>query len=233
MDMKTVVIIPTYNEAENILLLINKILKLKIKNLDILVVDDNSPDGTSIIVKDKGINIIINKKKLGLGNAYLTGMAHAINNMNADFLIEMDADFSHDPKDIKKLIKKINEGYDIIIGSRYIKGGSIPKNWGIHRKFISKFGNKFISFFLGKNLNDWSNGFRIVKKEVFLDIKDKLKDQKFQGYTFQVAFLNEAIKKGYEIGEIPIKFSNRKYGKSKFLGMEYIFNTLKYLIFRK
>ena len=225
--MNTVVIIPTYNEAKNIAKIIDSVNSLKIKNLKILVVDDSSPDGTAKIAKDKDVNLLINKKKLGLGHAYLKGMEYAIKHMNVNLFIQIDADFSHDPNDIPKFIKKITQGYDFVIGSRYIKGGSIPDNWGFHRKLISKLGNKFIGIFLGKNISDWSTGYRAIKKEVFIKLEDKLTKDLFQGYTYQIGFLDLALKNKFEVGKIPIHFKNREHGISKF-GSEYFINTFKY-----
>jgi dolichol-phosphate mannosyltransferase len=230
--MNTVVIIPTYNEAKNIAKIIDSVNSLKIKNLKILVVDDSSPDGTAKIAKDKGVNLLINKKKQGLGHAYLKGMEYAIKHMDVNLFIQMDADFSHDPNDIPKFIKKINQGYDFVIGSRYVKGGSIPSNWGIHRKLISKLGNKFIGLFLGKDISDWSTGYRAIKKKVYQKLKDNLTEDMFQGYTYQIGFLDNAIKNNFKIGKIPIHFKNREHGISKF-GSEYFINTLKYLLSSK
>lgn len=228
--INVVIIIPTYNEVENISDLIDLIKKIKIKSykINILIVDDSSPDGTAKIVERKNVKLIINDKKVGLGKAYLIGMEFAINKMNADILIEMDGDFSHNPKYLKKLILN-TKYYDMVIGSRYIKGGSIPKNWGIHRKFISYFGNIVIRIMLGLKISDWSTGYRAIKKEVFLKIKESINDEMFFGYTFQIGFLDKAIKSDFKIKEIPINFTNRKTGKSKF-GPKYLKNTFLYIL---
>ena len=227
--MISVIIIPTYNEKQNISKLIDKINNLKINNLKILVVDDNSPDGTSKIVKKKKVNLIINKKRIGLGLAYLKAMEYAIKKLNADILIQIDGDLSHDPKSLPDFIKKIKQ-YDIVLGSRYIKGGSIPKDWNIKRKILSKYGNIFLGIALGNiKIKDWSTGYRAIKKQVYEKNKFEIKDDMFYGYAFQIGFLFKALKYKFKVCEIPINFKDRKYGKSK-LGPEYFLNTAKYIL---
>lgn len=216
------IIIPTYNEKENIANLIDRIRKYV--DCHILIVDDNSPDGTAKEAQMKHVEVLLNKEKKGLGYAYMLGMQHS----KSDILIQMDADLSHDPKYLPDFIEEIKD-HDIVLGSRYMKGGSIPKEWPFHRKVISVFGNKFISLFLGRQ-SDWSTGYRAVRKEVYLKVKENIKD--YQGYTFQIAFLNEARKQGFKIKDIPIDFRDREKGKSK-LGMEYLLNTLKYILKEK
>ncbi len=235
------IVIPTYNEKDNIGRLIdylyNKVFgKISKKyQMNILVVDDSSPDGTIDIVKNfqkkyKNIYLKINKKKMGLGTAYMSGMNYAIDHFKADILFEMDADFSHDPKLIPKFINKISQGDDLVLGSRYIAGGSIPNNWGWHRKFLSFTGNLTIQIVMGYfRIKDWTTGYRAINRRLFLDLREEMSSTKFSGYTFQVGFLHKALRKGYKIGEIPLKFIDREYGKSK-LGMEYIKNTLIYII---
>lgn len=235
---KIVVILPTYNERDNIIKLIAQVQvifkKLAFYKCQILVVDDNSPDGTSegvrlLATKNKNIQLITGEKR-GLGAAYVRGMRYAINKLNADILFEMDADFSHDPALIPEFIKKIEEGADFVIGSRYIRGGSIPKQWGIERKFFSIFGNLIARFGLMLlRVRDWTSGYRAIKSEVFKKVEDKL--DKYTGYTFQIAFLHRAIQKGYKVDEVPLKFIDRKYGKSKFIPSEYIINSLLYILF--
>lgn len=217
------IIIPTYNESENISRLIDEIRKHS--KAGIIVVDDNSPDNTAEIAKKKRVNIIKNKSKSGLGHAYIKGMEYAIAN-GSDILVEMDADFSHDPRYLRIFEKEIQKN-DMVIGSRYVPGGSIPKEWAFHRKLISKYGNMILSYLLG-NISDYSTGYRIIRKDVFEKVKPKIKN--YNGYTFQVAFLNEARKAGFRIKEVPIEFKDRKYGQSK-MRVESIINTLKYLVF--
>jgi dolichol-phosphate mannosyltransferase len=235
---KIVVILPTYNERGNIESLIKKIQQ-KFKELnnyqaEILVVDDKSPDGTSQVVKKltkryRNIKLIIGEKR-GLGNAYVRGMRYAINKLKADILFEMDADFSHDPNLLPVLVRRIEKGADFVIGSRYIKGGSIPKEWGIERKIFSIFGNLIARIGLMLlRIHDWTSGYRAIRKEVFKSIGNKL--DKYTGYTFQIALLHRAVQNNFKVAEIPLKFVDRKYGKSKFIPTDYIVNTLLYILF--
>jgi len=222
--MKTFVIIPTYNERENIQILLNQIKLQKIPNLRIVVVDDNSPDKTSEVVN--GAKIIINPEKKGLGNAYIIGMDYAISK-DADILIQMDADLSHDPEELKKLIELIRDN-DMVIGSRYVKGGKI-ENWGIHRWMISYFGNMYIRLMLGWKIKDWSSGYRAIRSEVYKKIRPYLDEKMFMGYTYQIGFLNMVIKNNFTVIETPITFKDRVKGKSK-LGEEYLRNTFLYIL---
>jgi len=234
---KAVIIIPTYNEKGNIERLVNILendIFPKIKNYDmnILVADDNSPDGTADIVRDlmkKWKNIKLNSgKKEGLGAAYVRGMDFATKEMRADVMFEMDADLSHDPKKIPAFLNKLDEGYDLVVGARYIKGGSIPDNWGIHRKLFSIFGNLIVRAVLMRFWHhDWTGGYRVLRKEVFLKLKPELHE--FKGYTFQVSFLHKAIAHGFKVSEIPFHFTDRTLGNSKIAPREYIFDLLKYI----
>jgi dolichol-phosphate mannosyltransferase len=236
--MHAVIIIPTYNERKNISPLIDEVLKdtKEIKNfrISILVVDDTSPDGTAEVIrkkqkKNKSIHLLVNPKKLGLGAAYLKGMDYAVNELKADVMIEMDADFSHDSKKLKELLAKIDEGYDMVLGSRYVRGGSIPEDWGLHRKFLSRVGNLFIqTLMFNFRVKDWTGGFRAIKKEVYKAVKDELVGERFHGYTFQIGFLHKAIGKGYKVAEVPFHFIDRKIGISK-LGPDYLVNALMYV----
>ncbi|MFH0864192.1 MAG: glycosyltransferase family 2 protein [Candidatus Gottesmanbacteria bacterium] len=236
--MKVVIILPTYNEKGNIKLLIEQIEKIfdRINNysFDILVVDDSSPDGTASevsIVQNtyKNVYLLVNKKKIGLGKALLVGMDYAIQKLHAEVLLEMDADLSHDPKKIPEFLEKIDKGADFVIGSRYIKGGSIPERWGIHRKLFSRIGNILVRSILGIfRIHEWTSGFRAVRSRFFEDSKNDLSD--FSGYTFQVAFLYKSLMRGAKIVEVPINFSERYYGRSKLAPLEYISNLLFYLI---
>lgn len=227
------VIIPTYNEKNNISKIIKKIYDLKIKNLQILVVDDSSPDGTSEIVKKlqkkhKNLFLKINKEKKGLGKAYMVGMEHAITSLNSDILVEMDADLSHDPKILPKMLSYIPE-YDFILGSRYINGGSIPKDWAIYRKFISYFGNLIFRITLSMKIKDWTTGYRVIKSKVYKKIRDELDNEMFYGYTFQAGFLYKSFKQGFKIKEYPLKFKDRKNGHSKIQSIDYIIKNLIFI----
>lgn len=236
---KAIVIIPTYNEKGNIAQTIEALVLVfkEIKNweMQILVVDDSSPDGTAILVKDlqkkiKFLNLLVNKKKSGLGGAYLSGMNQAFNQLGADLVFEFDADLSHDPKKIPAFLKKIDQGYELVLGSRYIKGGSIPQDWGMHRKFLSVVGNRFINFLmLDFSIRDWTTGFRAIKRNVYQAVEKELHSERFSGYTFQIGFLHKALRKNFKIAEVPFEFKDRVVGNSK-IGPEYIKNTLLYLM---
>ena len=236
--MKVVIIIPTYNEKGNIdrlfEILENDIFpKIKNHDMNILVADDNSPDGTSDEVKNlmkRYKNLDLNTgEKHGLGAAYVRAMTHAVEKMNAEVMFEMDADLSHDPEKIPDFLKKIDEGYDFVIGTRYSQGGSIPSNWGLSRKMFSVVGNLVVRFILLKfSIHDWTGGFRAMRKEVFLKEKPEL--TAFRGYTFQVSFLNKVVKDGYKVAEVPIHFTDRTLGRSKIAPKEYIIDLLKYVI---
>lgn len=233
---KAVIILPTYNEAGNVGRLIDKLqtefAKISRYQVSILVVDDNSPDGTQDEVKDrirryKNIWLLTGPKE-GLGKAYIRGMDYAISKLSADIMFEMDADLSHDPKEIHNFLKKIDQGYDLVIGSRYIKGGSIPSNWGLHRKIFSITGNLVVrTILLNFSQHEWTNGYRAIRVPLYQKLRDELVE--FRGYTFQVSFLHKAFQHGAKITEIPIHFTDRTLGKSKIPAAQYITNLLKYL----
>ena len=236
--MKIVVIPATYNEKGNIEKLI-KILEEevfpKIKNHDmhILVADDNSPDGTADVVENlmkKWKNLGVNSgEKKGLGAAYVRAMSFAIDKMGADIVCEIDADLSHDATKLPQFIEKIEKGCDIVVGTRYSDGGSLPDNWPFIRKVFSVTANLIVRVVTGRfGVHDWTGGFRALKKEVF--IKEKEKVMSYQGYTFQVAFLFNALMDGYKVGEVPFHFSDRTLGNSKIVPLEYIINLLTYVI---
>ena len=236
---KAVIIIPTYNEKANIAKTLASIAEIfkDIKNwqMKVLVVDDSSPDKTYELVetlkkKYKFLELLINPKKSGLGGAYLKGMEFAFDKMKADLVFEFDADLSHNPRRIPDFLAKIDEGYDFVLGSRYIPGGSIPQDWGFHRKFLSVCGNLFINFLmLDFSIRDWTTGYRAIKKEVYQAVNQELQSEQFSGYTFQIGFLHKALRKGFKIAEVPFHFIDRVEGKSK-IGPEYIKNTLTYLM---
>jgi len=217
--MNTVIVLPVLNEAENIKNFIEQVEKnIDINSVKILVVDDYSPDGTADIVKDlqhsyENIYLIQNNKT-GLGNAYKKGFKYATENLDAEILIEMDSDFSHPPELIKELISEIDNGADFVIGSRYIKGGSIPENWNLFRKMNSKYGNIFARFIAGlKNVHDCTSGFRAIRADFIKKINlDRLN---VQGYSFQMNILFECVRLDAKIKEIPLNFKDREKGKSK------------------
>ncbi len=213
--MKTFVMIPTYNERENIKVLIDDILKLKIKNLHIVVVDDNSLDGTWKIVqkiskKNKNVHILLRKKDKGRGAAGKSGFVYCLKHQ-ADIVIEMDADMSHDPKDIPRLIRELNNG-DLILGSRMLKG-SKEIGRGFIRMAITHLANLYIRLILGLNVKDCNSGFRCFKRSVLEKINVEKIESKGPAIVQEVLF--KAYLKGFKIKEIPITFVNRTKGKSK------------------
>lgn len=237
---RAVILVPTYNEAGNVPKLVPRIGAVieKIKNwhIQVLVIDDSSPDGTADVVrqlqkKHDFLELLINKKKSGLGGAYLKGMAQAFGSMKADVVFEMDADLSHDPKKIPEFLAALDAGADMVLGSRYIPGGSIPSNWGPHRKLLSIFGNLFISLvLLSRAVRDWTGGYRAIRKSVYEAVREEMEHStRFTGYTFQIGFLHKALRKGFKITEVPFHFIDRTVGESK-LGTEYIVNTLQYIL---
>lgn len=234
--MKVVVVIPTYNERENIIKLLDalSVAFREVKNHTIayLVVDDTSPDGTSEVVVQykkthKNVHIITGKKE-GLGRALLRGMAQAFERMGADIVLQMDADLSHDPMIAPKLLAAIDEGATFAVGSRYIPGGAIPENWGLHRKMYSVLGNAIVRFGLGHlSVRDWTGGYRAYTK-VYYE-KSHAQMSKYSGYVFQIAFLHKAIHNGAKVKEIPFHFTDRLYGHSKIAPAEYIKNIFEYI----
>jgi dolichol-phosphate mannosyltransferase len=212
--MKTLIIIPTYNEIENLRQIVTDILSFAPKT-DILIVDDNSPDGTGqladqIGAEDPRVLTMHRTGKLGLGTAYIAGFKYAIDH-NYDAAFEMDADFSHDPKYLPDFLKAI-ENADLVIGSRYIPGGATP-NWSLLRRFISGGGNIYARLLLGLPVHDCTAGFRCYRREVLENIR--LDAVKSQGYGFQVEMTYRTMKQGYKIVETPIVFMDRRVGKSK------------------
>lgn len=237
--MRVMIIVPTYNEKENIQKLIQKIQieKKKIKKwqIEILIIDDNSPDGTGKIVnliskRNKSVHLLERKNKVGLGAAYLAGMEEAFLKYKSDVVISMDADLSHKPEYLKDFLRQIEEGMDLVIGSRYMKGGSIPKEWAVHRKIYSILGNKVASLILGTDkINDWTSGYRAIRKSVFLKVKPKVKGKITRGYTFNMSFAYHTLLQNFRVSHVPIRFPDRKAGKSK-LGLEYLIYTPIFLI---
>ena len=221
--MKIVVIIPTYNERSNIekmIPLLEQDIFPKIKNhqMHILVVDDNSPDGTADVVREfmkkwPTIALLTGEKK-GLGAAYVRGMQYAMEKMEADAVMEFDADFQHNPKDISRLIHAMDAGADYVIGSRYIAGGSIPKEWGLDRKILSVFGNLITRIaWLNFSLHDMTSGFKLVKTSVLKHVDlDHLISNNF---AYKMQILHDIVALKAKVKEVPIVFYEREQGKSK------------------
>jgi len=214
--MKTTVVIPTYNEKENIERLISRIFDLGISDLEIVVVDDNSPDGTGKIVdglkrSNKKIHVLHRQKKAGLGTAYVEGFNFALSR-GAEYVLEMDADFSHDAFLIPAFVETM-ESHDLAVGSRYVPGGKIS-NWNFSRRMVSRFGNFYARSVLGLPYKDLTTGYKCYRRKVLEEIIDG--EINSVGYVFQVETTYKAHKKGFRIKEIPISFSERRLGKSKF-----------------
>lgn len=236
--MKIVIVPATYNEAENIEKFItvieeDVIPKIRKHEIFILVADDFSPDGTGDIVKKlmrKYENLEISEgEKKGLGAAYLRAMGYAIDEMKADAVISIDADFQFDPCDIPKFVEKLDQGFEMVVQSRYSGGGSIPHNWPIQRKVFSICANLFVrTIFTRFGIHDWTGGFRAIRKEVFQKVSPEMGG--FNGYIFQIAFLHKTVQKGFKIGEVPLHFSDRKLGMSKIAPLGYIMSVLSYVI---
>lgn len=231
-----VIIIPTYNEAGNIENLIKQIFTETSGNskwdVHIMVVDSSSPDNTAQIVNKLSEDYpklhLESTPKEGLGKAYVYGFSKAIEKLNPYVLFEMDADLSHDPKEIPVFLEKIEKGADFVIGSRYIKGGSIPSNWGLHRKIFSICGNLIVRLgFMRLDVTDWTNGFRAIKSWVVKASLSHIKN--YSGYVFQIAFLDHAYNQKAVIRETPIHFVDRTEGVSKINSGQYISQMLLYV----
>jgi len=222
--MNISIIIPTYNEKENISKLIPQIFDVFTRNGingSLIVVDDSSPDNTAKEVKKLkerySIRLIERKGKQGLGSAYITGFKKAID-LGSDIIFEMDADFSHDPEYIPEFVKFM-EDYDMVLGSRYIKGGKI-ENWALWRKIVSRGANFIAGLLLGLNVRDITTGYRAYKAEVLRRID--LDEIRSNGYAFQAEILFRVKEKDFEVKEIPIMFVDRKKGESKLSKTEII-----------
>lgn len=233
MASDSIVIIPTYNEKENIEKIIRAVFSLE-KEFNILVIDDGSPDGTARIVHRLMENdfpnrlfIIEREGKLGLGTAYITGFKWAIG-QRYDYIFEMDADFSHDPNDLPRLYNATaNEGYDVAIGSRYVSGVNVV-NWPIGRVLMSYFASKYVRIATGFHVHDTTAGFVCYRREVLETIElDKIR---FKGYAFQIEMKYTAHRIGFKIKEVPVIFVNRREGVSKMSGgifSEALFGVLR------
>jgi len=212
--MKTLVIIPTYNELENLPRLLPEVLS-KEEGIHILIVDDNSPDGTAAFVESEmknnnRIHLIKRPSKQGLGTAYIAGFKFAIQS-GYDFVFEMDADFSHDPKEIPRFLDEIKNS-DVILGSRYINGVNVI-NWPMRRLLLSSFANLYTRFITGMPVHDATGGFKCFRRKVLEAIN--LEKVTSNGYAFQIEMSFKAWKKGFKLKEIPIIFVDRVKGKSK------------------
>ena len=214
--MQITVVTPTYNEAENLPKLISALLSLPL-DLRVLIVDDNSPDGTGRIADELSekfpakVAVMRRPRKMGLRSAYLNGFQKVLNE-GADVVVQMDADFSHDPSVLVEMSQSLGS-YDAILGSRYIPGGSVDTRWPFWRKGLSAFGNIYARIILGLQLHDVTTGYRMWRRETLLRMP--LERVQSNGYVFQVemAYLAHCLE--FQVGEFPIYFADRRLGKSK------------------
>ncbi|HEV2441136.1 MAG TPA: glycosyltransferase family 2 protein [Steroidobacteraceae bacterium] len=219
--MKVVIIVPTYNERLNIGSLIDALqeqFRGIAHDMHVLVVDDSSPDGTADVVRaamGRYANVhLLMGRKAGLGAAYIRGMLYAIQELGADAVFEMDADFSHDPRDVPRLLAELENSADFVIGSRHVRGGSIPADWSLLRKLNSVGGNWVARYVAGLyGIRDCTAGFRAIRASVLRSID--FGALRVKGYAFQVALLHQAITQGARVKEVPVHFIDRKAGQSK------------------
>ncbi|MEI6326903.1 MAG: glycosyltransferase [Candidatus Roizmanbacteria bacterium] len=233
---KAAIVLPTYNEVKNIESVIHAIFaqqsKIPAWELHVVVVDSASPDNTGAVVErlihEYPRLHLIKSKKEGLGKAYLTGFEIAIQKLSPEVLFEMDADHSHDPDKIPEFLSEIDKGADLVIGTRYSKGGSIPRNWGLDRKIYSIGANIVIRLgFMRIKNTEWTNGYRAIKTSLVEKLMPYMSS--YTGYVFQVASLDKAINLGAKIAEIPIHFTDRIHGQSKINTPQYILQTFAYV----
>lgn len=217
-ESKIMVVLPTYNEADNLSTMIGELLALDLPNLDILVVDDNSPDGTGQIADDLAnrhpdrVHVMHRSGKLGLGTAYIAGFGYALDH-GIDLVIQMDADFSHSPSYIPQFVDAIKD-CDVVVGSRYVAGGSLDERWGWGRYFLSWWANSvYTRLILGIKVKDATAGFKCWRRATLEGIGlDRVRSN---GYVFQVEMAFLAEKLGFRVLEIPIYFEDRRIGQSK------------------
>src|SRR3990170_5139272 len=223
---KVVIVMPSYNEAENIGRMIDELVdkefpKIGKAEMHLLIVDDNSPDGTGNVVKRamksrQNLHLLTGMKK-GLGWAYIRGMKYALAKLKADAVMEMDADFQHPPRFVKPMVEAYLAGADYVIGSRYIPGGSVPKQWAASRKAISYFGNLFIRLVLLKpRLHDLTTGFRLTKVKGVLDKIELDNLMEKERFAYKVDLLYQSVKNAKKVVEVPLEFAPRTQEKSKF-----------------
>ena len=214
--LQTVAIVPTYNERENIEALIEQLLALPI-DLNVIIVDDNSPDGTGDVAEalavqnPSRVSVIHRPGKLGLGTAYVAGFKKAIAD-SADYVFTMDADFSHNPRYMPSMLEKVQEGYDLVIGSRYAPGGG-ARDCTLPRKILSWGANGYARAMLGLRARDATAGFRCYRRPVLETVG--LDEIRSSGYSFLIEMLYRTQRRGWKVGEVPIVFDNRRLGKSK------------------
>lgn len=215
--MKLTIVIPTYNESGNISILIPQLFSLPLENLNVLIVDDNSPDGTADVAEKLGheydgrVDVLRRPGKLGMGTAYIEGFQYLLKG-DSDAIGQMDADFSHPPEKIIEILEALKNN-DIAIGSRYVPGGSLDERWPLWRKGLSSFGNFYARTILNLPLRDVTAGYRMFNRHVLQNMP--LHRVRSNGYIFQVEMSYVAHKLGFTFKEIPIYFADRRWGKSK------------------
>lgn len=231
--MRSTVLLPTYNERENLQGIVKAILSLDIEDLSILIVDDNSPDGTGRIADElaaqfKSVEVLHRPVKEGLGKAYIAGFKRALEDKKTELIFEMDADHSHQPKYLPDFIDASAEA-DLVLGSRYMAGGGV-ENWGALRRFISWFANSIIRIILGVPIRDLTGGYKCFHRKVLESLSfDQVASR---GYNFQIELTYEVYRRGFHIKEIPIIFIERRAGSSKFSVMIMFESFVQVLLLR-
>jgi len=216
--MRVVVVLPTYNERENVQRLLTAV-RAAVPDANLLVVDDNSPDGTAILVEETAadlgqIKLLRRPGKQGLGSAYRQGFAVALDE-GYDVVVSMDVDFSHDPAVLTDLLALIEAGADAVIGSRYVPGGATV-DWPLHRRLLSRLGNRYTSFILGLQVRDCTSGYRAYRAEALRGIEPA--STAAEGYAFLTELVRRLVRGGWRVMESPIVFTDRRYGSSKMSG---------------
>ena len=212
--VKTMIVVPTYNESENLPRLVEQLEGVGL-GLEILVVDDNSPDGTGRLAEELAatrpwIHVMHRSGKLGLGTAYVEGFRYALNK-GYEVIGEMDADLSHNPAFLPAMLRSLEDA-DLVLGSRYVPGGGV-RNWGVMRKIISQGGSSYARLVLGIGVHDLTGGFKLFRREALQMLG--LDTVRSNGYSFQIELTYRAIRRGYRVVEVPIIFEDRRVGKSK------------------
>jgi dolichol-phosphate mannosyltransferase len=215
---RTIVVLPTYNERENVVALLRAV-RAAVPDADVLVVDDNSPDGTATLVEETAaeqdqIKLLRRAGKQGLGSAYRQGFALALDE-GYDVVVSMDVDFSHDPAVLPELLRLIAAGADMVIGSRYVPGGATV-DWPLHRRLLSRWGNRYTSFVLGLRVRDCTSGYRAYRADALRGIDPA--STTAEGYAFLTELVRRLVRPGADVVETPIVFTDRRYGVSKMSG---------------
>jgi dolichol-phosphate mannosyltransferase len=214
--MKTVVCLPTYNERANLEPMLRALGEVLPEGGRVLVIDDNSPDGTGDLAEELArelgfVDVLHRERKEGLGPAYIAGFRRALSD-GAELILEMDCDFSHDPKDVPRLVAAVEQGADVALGSRYVAGGG-TRNWGVVRRAISAGGSLYARVLLGVRIRDLTGGFKAIRREVLETID--LDAISAKGYAFQIETTFRTMRAGFRVVEVPITFADREVGGSK------------------